>query len=254
MFGGRADDQVKIRGFRVEPGEVEAVLAEHPRVAPGGGDGPRGYPRRPAAGRLCGPGRRRRAERGGWPAGARAWPRRLPEYMVPSAVVVLDALPLTAEREGRPEGAAGARLSGASPGREPATAREEILCGLFAQVLRLDRVGADDSFFDLGGHSLLATQLVSRVRAVLGAETAVRAAVRGADAGGAGGAAGAGGPGPAGAGARGCGRSGCRCRLPSGGCGSWLSWKGRARRITCRRRCGWPGTWTPRRWLRRWGM
>ena len=168
---GRTDDQVKIRGFRIEPGEVEAVLAAQPGVAQvavavredqPGDRRLAGYVV-PAAGTVLDPAVLRAA------AG-----RALPGYMVPAAVVVLDTLPLT--RNGKldrralpaPEYAAGG-------GRAPATARERALCEVFAQVLGLDWAGAEDSFFDLGGHSLLATRLVSRVRAVLGAELAVRA-------------------------------------------------------------------------------
>jgi amino acid adenylation domain-containing protein len=168
-FLGRADDQVKIRGFRVEPGEVAAVLAESPLVrqaavvvrgdrlvaylVPAGG-GPAG-PAAPDPGEL-----RRHAM------------TRLPDYMIPSAFVTLDALPLTPngklDRHALPD------PEYTAPGRAARTAREEALCCLFAEVLGLGSVGADDNFFALGGHSLLATRLVSRIRAALGADLPVR--------------------------------------------------------------------------------
>ncbi|MEV5593674.1 non-ribosomal peptide synthase/polyketide synthase [Streptomyces sp. NPDC052496] len=170
-YAGRADDQVKLRGFRIELGEVEAVLERHPYVA-----------HAVAVVREDRPGDRRLiaytvAARGAVPdpAGLRAHAARtLPEFMVPAAVVPLDVLPLT------PSGKVARRAlpapGPAAPqgGRAPRTAREEILCGLFAEVLGCARPGVDEGFFDLGGHSLLATRLLSRIRAVLGVELAVR--------------------------------------------------------------------------------
>ncbi|WP_203968553.1 non-ribosomal peptide synthetase, partial [Sphaerisporangium melleum] len=167
---GRADDQIKIRGFRVEPGEIAATLASHPAVhravvvpwrANGGDDRLVAYvvPREEMAddGRSL-----------------RGFAReRLPEFMVPSAVVVVDRLPLTPN--GKLDRAAlPVPVWEGGGGRGPRDAREEVLCGLFAQVLGIERVGIDDDFFDLGGHSLLATRLISEIREELHAEVPIR--------------------------------------------------------------------------------
>jgi amino acid adenylation domain-containing protein len=169
---GRVDDQVKIRGFRIELGEVEAVLAAQPGVAQAA-----------VAVREDQPGDRRLAGYVVPGAGAVLDPavlraacgRVLPGYMVPAAVVVLDGLPLSPSGKLDRHALPAPQYAAVVEGRAPATAGEQLLCEVFAQVLGVDRVGAEDSFFDLGGHSLLATRLVSRVRAVLGVELAVRA-------------------------------------------------------------------------------
>ncbi|MDB4951422.1 MAG: putative non ribosomal peptide synthetase protein, partial [Gemmatimonadetes bacterium] len=166
-FVGRDDAQVKVRGFRVEPGEIEARLREHAGVREA-----------VVLVREDVPGDRRlvaycAADGAVEVDSLRAYlAERLPEYMVPAAYVRLAALPLTPSGKldrgalPAPEGEAYV-----SPGYEPpANETEEALAAIWAEVLRVDRVGRRDDFFDLGGHSLLAVQVVSRVRQALGVE------------------------------------------------------------------------------------
>jgi amino acid adenylation domain-containing protein len=159
---GRTDDQVKVRGFRIEPGEVEAVLSQHAAVRQAvvvaRGDRPE---RRHLVAYLTADG----------PAPSHPELRRflrdkLPDYMVPSAFVVLDALPLSpngkVERQALPDTRDVSPESGTGF-VAPRTSTEEMVADVWARVLGLERVGAHDNFFELGGHSLLATQVISRL-------------------------------------------------------------------------------------------
>ncbi|MET9671528.1 amino acid adenylation domain-containing protein [Streptomyces sp. NPDC006482] len=160
-YVGRADRQVKIRGLRVELGEIEAVLAARQDIGQAAvlarQDRP-GSPQLvayvvPAAGALVDPAEVRAL------AG-----EKLPEHMVPAAVVILDAFPLTLngklDRKALPAPAAAT----VSRGRAARTPRETLLADLVAGVLGLERVAADDDFFELGGDSITAAQVVGRAR------------------------------------------------------------------------------------------
>ncbi|WP_167470644.1 condensation domain-containing protein, partial [Mycobacterium innocens] len=174
-YVGRADEQVKIRGYRVECGEVRAALSglagvgqavvvareDHP-----GDKRLVGYVTESAAGAVE-------------PAGARAaLAERLPGYMVPAAVVVLEALPLTVNGKLDIRALPAPEYHGVDRYRAPANSTEEILAGIYARVLGVEpsrQIGVDESFFDLGGDSISAMRLVAAVNAGLDADLAVRA-------------------------------------------------------------------------------
>jgi amino acid adenylation domain-containing protein len=154
---GRTDDQVKIRGFRIEPGEIETALTRHPEVD-----------------QALVVVREDRLVAYTTPATADALrlreflARSLPEYMVPAAIVPLDAFPVT--RNGKLDKAALPAPEFAARGRAPETPLEKTLCEIFAEVLDVDTVGADDDLFTLGGHSMLLVVLRTRITERTGTE------------------------------------------------------------------------------------
>ena len=171
---GRLDHQVKVRGFRIELGEIESALGALPEVRESVV-----VVREDAAG-----------ERGivaylvaaeGADLSARdlraALAVRLPEHMIPAAFVLLPALPLTPNGKIDRKALPAPNLAGArrGSGQAPRTPTEELLAGIWADVLGVERVGVADDFFELGGHSLLATRLTSRIRTLLGIELPLRA-------------------------------------------------------------------------------
>nr|APD71910.1 non-ribosomal peptide synthetase 11 [Streptomyces sp.] len=176
-YVGRADSQVKIRGFRIELGEIEHALAGHPGVAQSAvlvrenQDGDKrlvGYvvPQPDATMDAAGL------------AGLTAYlHERLPDYMMPSAVVPLPSIPLTPngklDRRALP-----AQDAEAEAGRAPRNAYEKRLCELFGELLGREKVGIDDGFFALGGHSLLATRLSVRVRNEFDIDIPIRTIIR----------------------------------------------------------------------------
>ncbi|MET7339607.1 condensation domain-containing protein, partial [Nonomuraea sp. NPDC005650] len=196
-FLGRTDHQVKIRGFRIEPGEIQHALTGHPHIAAalvtthhtGGdsGDGVGEGDGRGGRGGKGGTGRRLVAylvpanPALGIPAtdDLRAYlAAGLPDYMIPSVFIELAAFPLSPN--GKIDRAAlpvpdGSRPELAGGYEAPVTATEQVLAGIWADLLGVDQVGVGDNFFDLGGHSLLATQAITRIRNTFGTDLALAA-------------------------------------------------------------------------------
>ncbi|MCX4679849.1 amino acid adenylation domain-containing protein [Streptomyces sp. NBC_01433] len=174
-FLGRTDDQVKIRGYRVELGEISTALSTHPEVAHAAVVVAENAGTKRLVGYVV-------PEEG---AGqGETLTRRLrdhvkaalPDYMVPSVLVAVGALPLTVNGKLDVRALPAPDFAGTGTSRPPRTPGEETLCALYAEVLGLpaDSVGIDSDFFELGGHSLLATRLVSRARTALDTELAIR--------------------------------------------------------------------------------
>ena len=179
-FIGRADQQVKVRGYRIELGEIESVLGQHGSVVQAavvareeerGGKRLVGYVVRGKGQPIDGEGLREYMR------------ERLPEYMVPAVVVEMEELPLTVngkvdrkklmELEVKAGGGTGWGSEEESY-VSPRTGAEEVLCGIWAEVLGLERVGIHDNFFELGGHSVLAMQTISRMSKALNMKLELR--------------------------------------------------------------------------------
>ena len=171
-YQGRIDDQVKIRGFRIELGEIANALREQAAVREcvvvALGEG--GEEKRIVAYVVADEGVNARELR-------KELKQRLPDHMIPSAIVLLDELPLTSngkvDRRALPAPEE-VRTEGEENFVAPQTPFEEVLAGIWSNVLRTTRIGVNDNFFELGGHSLLAMQIVSRIREALGVEIPVR--------------------------------------------------------------------------------
>ncbi len=176
-YVGRVDEQVKLRGYRIELGEVEAGLrscagVREAVVVVAGGEEEAGAGEKRLVGYVVG-------EAGAEVDGEEVreqLKRSLPEYMVPGVVGVLEQLPLTGNGKVDRKGLTEVKRWVEEKKKErrgPRTPEEEILCGLFGEVLGREEVGIDDNFFDLGGHSLLATRLISRIASTLGVEVTI---------------------------------------------------------------------------------
>ncbi|MCB1057386.1 MAG: non-ribosomal peptide synthetase, partial [Acidobacteria bacterium] len=174
-FLGRTDQQVKVRGFRIEPGEIEAALLRHPGVAEcaviARSDGTADAPSATSTASTTAGAKRLVAylvPGDGQDLGEVDWRsflrRDLPDYLVPSAFVVLETLPLNANGKLDRAALPAPESSGGGEGREPETELERYLVELWQELLPVETVGVDDDFFELGGHSLVATQVISRLR------------------------------------------------------------------------------------------
>ena len=173
-FLGRLDHQMKLRGFRIEPGEIESALRQYQRVNEAAvilredvpGDKRLVAYVTPTEGVTVKPAEMRNYLKG-----------QVPDYMVPSTIVVLDSMPLTANGKIDPKRLPLPDQSDSVSERNyipPSTDVERTLAEMWCQLLQLNRVGIHDDFFELGGHSLLATRLMSRIRSVFNIEIALK--------------------------------------------------------------------------------
>jgi acyl-coenzyme A synthetase/AMP-(fatty) acid ligase len=177
QYLGRTDEQVKIRGFRIEPGEIETALRLHPQVAEAlvvAREDQPGVKRLVAY--LVAPAGDSAPAAGGLRA---ALKQRLPDYLVPSAFVVLDRLPLTASGKLDRRALPAPEFSGTEAEYvAPRTAIEAELARIWAEVLGVEQVGVQDNFFELGGDSILSIRVISRLRAALAVELSPRCSPR----------------------------------------------------------------------------